>query len=328
MFISALRKNIGTIVAGIGFILLCILTFGDIGEIATEEYWLNVKNNLTSIGFMSVSLTLIQVVIRQGISEQALQRGMNTEAASAKYVEHIELIKSATERMIYLPYFLQTYNKRHTYLKKQEFLVTNNYSTEKSLMMSKRKRLIKKYNSINICIVPSRIHWATTDIVYNKNGQILTLAEYRTKRTANGVIMSIVFMFGMTLFAKGLFFTPSVESLGEKFVKLIFYILSIALGSLLSITKEYEKGAFGIPNDLDHINEIWNEFKLWTIPEWVLKEVEEINEREVSNEQSKGKEHRADIQVKQDKEQSVPCTGDSNILPVTVRDGDICISDV
>ena len=40
---NTLRKNIGTIIAILGFVLLCIMTFGDLGELASEAYWRNVK---------------------------------------------------------------------------------------------------------------------------------------------------------------------------------------------------------------------------------------------------------------------------------------------
>ena len=59
--------------------------------------------------------------------------------------------------------------------------------------------------------------------------------------------------------------------LSEKVVKLTTYVISIAIGSFFSIIKEYEKGAFGVPNDLDEINEIWTEFGKWEVPQWVLR---------------------------------------------------------
>ena len=77
MFIKTIRKNMGVIVAALGFFLLCIITFGDLGDFMTEEYWRNVRDNLMAIGYMSIALTLIQTVIRQGIAEQALQKGLN-----------------------------------------------------------------------------------------------------------------------------------------------------------------------------------------------------------------------------------------------------------
>ena len=82
---NMLRRNIGTIVAVLGFILLCIVTFGDLAELSTKEYWHNVGSNLTAISFVSLGLTLIQVAIKQGLAEQALQRGLNTENTMRKY---------------------------------------------------------------------------------------------------------------------------------------------------------------------------------------------------------------------------------------------------
>ena len=85
--------------------LLCIITYGDLGEILTESYWQNVKENLTSIGFLSVALTMIQVSIKQGVSEQALQRGLNTTITAEKYKDHRNIIHRLSDKMIYLPYF-------------------------------------------------------------------------------------------------------------------------------------------------------------------------------------------------------------------------------
>lgn len=305
MIIKSLRKNIGTIIAGLGFILLCIATFGNLGEFMTDVYWENVKNNLTSIGFLSVALMLIQVSIKQGLAEQALQSGLNTENTSQKYKEHKELIAKNIERMIYLPYFLQIFNKRNTALKKREFLIDNNFSSEKMLLNSGDKRLIKKYNNIKILVTAGRIKWTTTDIVYNKHGQIITLQEHRAKRIGNAIIMSLAFMLGITLLTRGLFFNNTNEPLWQKFVKLLTYIVSLMMSSIFSIIKEYEKGAFGVPNDLDEINEIWSEFTKWEVPAWVLAEVKELNnEKEVDNEQKEKQADincRTDIQEKQEK---------------------------
>lgn len=299
MIISALRKNIGTIIAAIGFILLCIITFGDLGELTSDKYWVNVKENITSIGFMSISLTLIQVAIKQGLAEQALQRGLNTENTALKYKEHRELIKSVNDRQLYLPYFLQIHNKRHTELRKREFLINNNYVSEKSLYASQRKRLIHKYEKIRINVTAGRIKWATTDIIYNKQGQILTLAEYRSKRTIKGIAQSLVFMLGATFLTRGLFFSPSTEPLWQKFVKLFSYVLCIAVASILNVIKDYEKGAFGVPNDLEEINEIWREFKLWEIPAWVKKEVDDLNNTECVETRNEGQERKQNEQNEQ-----------------------------
>ena len=285
MLIKLIRRNIGTIVAAIGFSLLCIITFGNLGEIATAQYWLNVRENFTSIGFTTLGLTMIQVTIKQGISEQGLQRGLNTEEATKKYKEHRELIKNSAEKIMYLPYFLQAYNDRNTLLKRREFLVNNGYSSEKALFASGRRRVIRKYRHLRVALTTSRIKWATTEICYNKHGQIMTLSEYRTKRIVWAVITSLLMMVGVSFLARGLFFTESSEPLWQKFVKLLGYVLAIAVGSITEVVKSYEKGAFGFPNELEEINEIWREFQSWAVPEWVKREMEmlENNNKEVTD---------------------------------------------
>ena len=303
---NLLRKNIGTIIAALGFVLLCILTFGDLGELATDAYWQNVSNNLTAISFVSIGLTLIQVAIKQGLAEQALQNGLNTQTTSEKYSEHKELIKSCTERMIYLPYFLQIYNKRHTALRKQEFLVNNGFVSEKALTVSGNAKLIRDYKNIITNVTATSIKWSTVDVVYNKYGRIITLNEHRARRVWSAVLSSLGGMVGVTFLTGGLFFTPSTEPLWQKFVKLFTYIVVIAIGGVFTVIKEYEKGAFSVPNELDEINQIWSEFKSWSIPEWVEAEVKRINEelnqeKEVADEQTKdATERRTDIQAEQD----------------------------
>lgn len=335
MIVKALRKNIGTIIAALGVVLLCIATFGDLGEFMTEAYWEGVKQNITSIGFLAIALVLIQVSIKQGLAEQALQSGLNTENTTNKYSEHRSLIAKNNERMIYLPYFLQVYNKRHTALKKREFLIDNNFTSEKLLLASGKKKMIKKYNEIKILITAGRIKWTTTDIQYNKHGQIVTLQEHRAKRVGNAVIMSFVFMLGVTLLTRGLFFDASNEPLWQKFVKLLTYIISIGIGSVFSIIKEYEKGAFGVPNDLDEINEIWTEFSKWEIPTWVVKEIEDLNnetKKEVNDEQSQERkadtDGGTDIQAEQEESQSIPDTGPGDVLLIARTDNSVlCLDD-
>ena len=278
MIISTLRKNVGTIIAFFGFILLCILTFGDLGDIVTEQYWENVKNNLAGIGFVSVSLTLIQVAIKQGISEQALQKGLNTDNTANKYQEHRALIKSCSDRLIYLPYFLQIYNEKDTRLRKREFLADNEFTSEQTLYLSGKKHLIAKYEKIRTHITSSSIKWATTDIKYNKHGRIQVLSEYRTKRLINAIVSSLMLMVGVAFLTRGLFFDGSNVPLWEKFIKLLGYVIVIAIGSVISVIKDYEKGAFGVPNELEEINQIWREFIAWDIPDWVKQEIQSINE--------------------------------------------------
>lgn len=278
--VKNVRKYMGSILAIFGFLLLCILTFGDIGEILTDAYWQNVLSNLTSIGFMTISLSMIQVSIKQGLGEQALQKGLNTTATTDKYTDHKNLIKECNERLVYMPYFLQNYNERNTILKKREFLINNDFKTEESLMKNGSRRMKIKYKRIHVYLTMTRIKWATTDILYNKRGQIITLAEHRSRRLIKGITTSLFFMVGATLLARGLFFESSEVPFIQKLIKLLTYIITISLNSLPIIIKEYEKGAFGVPNELEELNGIWTEFKNWKIPEWIIKEVEEVNNEE------------------------------------------------
>lgn len=316
---NMIRKNIGTIIAALGFILLCILTFGDIGEILAEDYWRNVWKNITAISFMSIGLTVIQTAIKQGLAEQALQRGLNTERTAQKYEEHKTAISAVNDRMIYLPYFLQIYNKRHTKLQKREFLVNNNYSSEKALYMSNRRELIKRYDSIIVHFTAADIKWSTIEIVRDKYGRIITLDEHRRRRLKQSIVSSVAGMIGVTFLTGGLFFSPSAEPLWQKFVKLFTYCIAIAIGAIFTVIKEYEKGAFGIPNDLDEINQIWYEFRNWQIPEWIVVEVEKLNQEDKEMEEESGGENertineRTDIQEKQEKGKSI-CYSDSDSL--------------
>ncbi len=329
MIIKFLRKNIGTIIAFLGFMLLCIATFGDLGEFMTDKYWENVLTNITSISFLAVSLSMIQVSIKQGLAEQALQNGLNTENTTNKYNEHKAIIKKNTEKMIFLPYFLEIYNKRHTTLKKREFLVDNNFTSENSLLNSKKRKLIKRYNDIKVIITARSIKWATTDIVYNKYGQIATLQEHRTKRITRAIFSSVMFMIGVTLLTKGLFFDESGEPIWQKIIKLLTYIISIAIGSIFSIIKEYEKGAFGVPNDLDELNQIWNEFTTWEVQDWVKAEIDVLNEKEVYNGQEKTNlDSGADIQKEQKETQIIFDAEPGDIIPIIDASNSVlCIDD-
>lgn len=293
MFISFLRRQIGTIISAFGFIILCILTFGDIYEILTEEYWWNVWRNITSIGIMSISLTTVQVTIKQGLAEQALQRGLNTEDTRKKYEEHKGIITANVSRLIYMPYFLQTYNRRQTEIKRREFLISNGFKSEEELMMSGRPKQKRLYKKINIQLTLASIKWATTDIIYNKNGQIETLAQYRRRRLIRGIIISAIFMFATTLIARGLFFSADTETISQKFVRLLTYVATLIFTSLMNVIKGYEKGAFGVPNELSEINEIWHEFENWQVPEWVEKDIKESMKEVIPNDK------RGDLQEKQ-----------------------------
>jgi hypothetical protein len=328
--ISALRKNIGTIVAVLGFILLCIVTFGNLGELSTDAYWQNVKDNFTAISFVSIGLTLIQIAIKQGLAEQALQRGLNTENTRLKYEEHKKYIKDNADKTIYLPYFLQIYNKRHTALRKREFLVNNNYTSEESLFATGNKKLIGRYNKTMVKITAADIKWSTTEIVYNKEGRIITLNEHRIRRTASSVIMSFAAMIGVTFLTGGLFFTVSTEPLWQKFVKLFTYIVTIAITSVFSVVKEYEKGAFGVPNELDEINQIWHEFATWEVPDWVKNEVVEHNKMEVDNEDERKQAiySRTAIQSEPAENESVQSIDSNSVVDVSGFDGIISLSSV
>lgn len=324
---NALRKNIGTIVAVLGFILLCIVTFGNLGELSTKEYWHNVGNNLTAISFVSIGLTLIQIAIKQGLAEQALQRGLNTENTMAKYEEHRKHIKDNTDRMIYLPYFLHVYNKRHTALQKREFLINNNFTSEETLFLSGKQSLIKRYNKIIVRITAASIKWSTTEILYNKDGRILTLDEYRARRLGQAVIWSFAGMIGVTFLTGGLFFTTSDEPIWQKFVKLFTYVVAIAITSVFSVVREYEKGAFGVPNELDEINQIWHEFSTWEIPTWVKDEVKNYNKTEVTDEERKdAADSGTVVQVEQEKDEGLQDTRTGDLVSVSWTDPTLFMS--
>jgi hypothetical protein len=100
-FTGWLRKYTGSIIAAFGMTLLAILTYGDLGELFTEQYWANVGGNLTSLGALSVGLVMIQVSIKQGISEQALSAGLNTQNTKDKYVVHKEYITRNQSKYVY-----------------------------------------------------------------------------------------------------------------------------------------------------------------------------------------------------------------------------------
>ena len=284
---SWIRQNIGIIVSSIGLMLLVILTFGDMGELFTEQYWQNVGGNLSSISALTIGLVLIQTSIKQGISEQALSAGLNTKNTTEKYTAHKKLIKDNQEKHIYLPYFLRIRNKRETERRKREFLVDNNFTSEKMLRMSRKKRLIKAYNSIQTNITVDSIKWSTTEIIYNKSGRIEKLESYRKKRLLKGIISGFIFMIATTFITGGMFLDSAEIPFWQKFIKLATYLIVIALSVLFDIGKNYEKGAFGVPNELEEINSIWEEFSNWVVPDWVRREVEDIEKQESIDENEK-----------------------------------------
>lgn len=275
--IKWIRRNIGFIISSLGLILLIIVTYGDIGELFTEQYWINVGGNLSSISALTVGLMFILIMIKQGVSEQALSKGLNTPGTTKKYDEHKDIVKRCQAKQIYLPYFLTIYNERETKRRKQEFIIGNNFFTEKELYASKNKKLIKLYESIRTNITVDSIKWSTTEIVYDKNGSIEKLDKFRQRRIIKAIISGFIAMLATTLIAGGLFVSVNDIPFWQKTVKLLTYLLVIGINTIFDITVNYEKGAFGVPNELEEVNSIWCLFEEWEIPEWVKKEIEESN---------------------------------------------------
>lgn len=275
--IKWIRKNTGVIVSIVGLLLLTILTFGDMGELFTEQYWNNVGGNLTSIGALTVGLMFVQISIKQGVSEQALSKGLNTDNTTNKYTEHKGVIKRCQPKQTYLPYFLGLRNIRETKRRRQEFLVDNMFLSEEALLASGNKKLIKSYNKMQTNITVDSIKWSTTEIIYTKNGRIEKLDAYRKKRALRAIIMGFVFMLGTTLITGGLFTDANEIPIWQKLIKFFTYLISMSISVLFDIGKNYEKGAYGVPNELEEINGIWDEFEKWEVPKWVIKEVEDSN---------------------------------------------------
>lgn len=319
-----LRKNIGLIVSIIGVVLLVILTFGDMGELFTEKYWENVGGNLSSISALTIGLVMIQTTIKQGVSEQALSAGLNKPDTQSKYTEHKTIRKDCREKEIYLPYFLDIRNKRETRRRKREFLVDNNFTSEKKLFESGNQKLIKKYNQIQINITADSIKWSTTEIVFKKNGQIEKLDTYRKKRAVKGFLTGVAWMLGATLITGGLFLDTAEIPFIQKVIKLFSYFLTIAFSVVFDICKNYEKGAFGVPNELEEVNGIWEEFKQWKVPEWVEKDVEMNNMPEdLEDEQSKQTEKVEEETPKEDIEIEGPCEDKEEIILLGYKDEEI-----
>lgn len=281
-----LRANIGIITSSIGLILLVLLMFGNPLEINTKEYWQNVLDNIMSLSLLAFGLVLINTTIKQGISEQALSAGLNTPETTQRFIEHKALIKQGFAKQKYLQSFLRYFNDRATDIRRQEFLVNNDITEkvfEKPKLTRKEKKLKRKYFKIKTIVTPSSIKWATTTIIYDKQGRIQTLGKYRLHRAIKGVILGTLVMFGMTLIARGLFMEPEKINWLAQLLQLFVYILTIAITSIFDVIKNYEKGAFGVPNELDEINSIWLEFLEWPIPvesESVKKE--ESNEETIN----------------------------------------------
>lgn len=320
-----LRKNVGIIVSSMGLALLVILTFGDMGELFTEAYWQNVGGNISSIGALTIGLVMIQVTIKQGVSEQALSAGLNTENTKNKYEEHKKCVEKCREKQIYLPYFLSIRNKRETIRRKKEFLVDNNFTSKKMLYMSGNKRLIKAYEKIKTNITVDSIKWSTTKIVYNRNGRIEKLDEYRKKRAIKGLITGFVYMFASTLIAGGLFLNVYDVPLWQKFVTLFAYIIVIAFTVIFDIGKNYEKGAFGVPNELDEVNGIWGEFDEWEIPQWVQKEVEKNSIIDAELNENTAEEN---IENEQETVETETAEDENEISEVDVIENEVIMEDV
>ena len=319
-----LRKNIGLIVSIIGVVLLVILTFGDMGELFTEKYWENVGGNLSSISALTIGLVMIQTTIKQGVSEQALSDGLNKDDTQKKYAEHKTIRKDCREKEIYLPYFLDIRNKRETRRRKREFLVDNNFTSEKKLFESGNQKLIKKYNQIQINITADSIKWSTTEIVFKKNGQIEKLDTYRKKRAVKGFLTGVAWMLGATLITGGLFLDTAEIPFIQKVIKLFSYFLTIAFSVVFDICKNYEKGAFGVPNELEEVNGIWEEFKQWQVPEWVEKDVEMNNMPEdLEDEQPKQTEKVEEEIPKEDIEIEGPCGDKEEIILLGYKNEEI-----
>lgn len=319
-----LRKNIGLIVSIIGVVLLVILTFGDMGELFTEKYWENVGGNLSSISALTIGLVMIQTTIKQGVSEQALSAGLNKDYTQKKYTEHKTIRKDCREKEIYLPYFLDIRNKRETRRRKREFLVDNNFTSEKKLFESGNQKLIKKYNQIQINITADSIKWSTTEIVFKKNGQIEKLDTYRKKRAVKGFLTGVAWMLGATLITGGLFLDTAEIPFVQKVIKLFSYFLTIAFSVVFDICKNYEKGAFGVPNELEEVNGIWEEFKQWQVPEWVEKDVEMNNMPEdLEDEQPKQIEKVEGETPKEDIEIEEPCDDKEDVILLGYKDEEI-----
>jgi hypothetical protein len=304
------RKNIGAIAAFIGFTILTIMTFGDIAKILTEEYWHNVWKNITGISAISIGLVFVQYTIKQGISEQALSIGLNTENTMKMYALHNEIVKRNVDRSLYLPYFLDEYNRRETKRRRQQFLVDNHFKSEAQLYKSGNKKLIRLYNEIHTCIKESKIKWSSTEIVYKKDGNIETLPEYRARRARAGIVMAFFGLFGAALIATGISAESMATSIGSKLIQLGFYVLMIFATVIFDVGKNYEKGAFGIPNELETINGIWLEFERWTPPQWVIDEIERESKTPFGNEQGSDAAIIEEVKIDEQEETTVDAAAD------------------
>ena len=61
-------------------------------------------------------------------------------------------------------------------------------------------------------------------------------------------------MFATTLITGGMFLDPAEIPFWQKTIKLITYIFAIAISIIPEINKNYEKGAFIVPDELEIID--------------------------------------------------------------------------
>ncbi len=314
---KVLKNNIGSITATIGLVLLVILTYGNLAEINTIEYWQNVTKNIAGIGLLSIGLSMTQLTIKQGVAEQALRSGLNKKlylkkvdsqgndipildaenrrildpaCTPARFNEHYALLEKCRTRDKFLPFYLAEYNRRETIRRKEDFLLENEFKdrnglpSEEALLeikfkwwQIKNKLLKKKYLRIRTNITADNLKWSTTDIEYDEQGNIRKLSYHRRKRLIKGVFMSILSMGGAAFVAAGLFIDAAEVPVWQKTIKFFSYLIIIAITVIMSVVKEYEKGSIGVANELGQVNNIWLDFDKW---EPTAEIEEKVNERE------------------------------------------------
>ena len=111
------------------------------------------------------------------------------------------------------------------------------------------------------------------------------MPEYRLRRARSGIVKAFLIFAGTTLITTGLVAENLQTSLLDKLIQLGVYVLVIAASVIFDVGKNYEKGAFGVPNELAAVNGIWAEFEKWTIPQWVIEEIENESKEVVKDEQ-------------------------------------------
>jgi hypothetical protein len=212
--------------------------------------------------------------VKQGIKEQALSKGLNTDETIKAYNDHKAIRGRAREKELYLVYFLSERNARQTKYKRREFLGYNNFTTEELFMKNASPKMKRKYLRICVLLREQDIKWASTGVVYDKYGRIEKLVEHRRKRLIKDIVLSLLLTVVMTIFVSELIATFTFDNWVTKMIDLFTYGLVIAITSILGVSGEYEHGRFTIPNNLEEINNIWEEFIRWSIPQWCIDEVE------------------------------------------------------